>query len=117
MRSRTYLVPLFVLFSLFVFSLVNASLAGDKTTVTIEGNVVCLLPDYEKGTVNPVIATGPCTNDPPHEHILVSKDNKVYYLQGLQEGLMKVALNPNHTDVKITGQAEQTAGGWILYVE
>ncbi len=117
MRYFSYLVLSLVLLSCFIFSLVSTSPAADQTTVTVEGNVVCLLPDYEKGTVNPVIANGPCTNDPPHEHILVSKDNKVYYLQGLQEGLMKVALNPNHTDVKITGKAEQTPGGWILYVE
>lgn len=78
MRYFSYLVLSFVLLSCFIFSLVSTSPAADQTTVTVEGNVVCLLPDYEKGTVNPVIANGPCTNDPPHEHILVSKDNKVY---------------------------------------
>ncbi len=117
MRLNNYIVLSFMLVFAFMFSLVSTSLAADQTTVTVEGNVICLIPDYQKGTVNPVIATGPCSNNPPHEHIVVSKDNKVYYLQGLQEGLMKVALNPNHTDVKITGKAEQTPGGWILYVD
>jgi hypothetical protein len=115
MRFNTYIVLSFVLVVSFMISLVGTSFAADEM-VSVQGNVICLIPDYSKGTVNPVIATGPCSNNPPHEHIIVSKDNKVYYLQGLQEGLMKVALNPNHTDVTITGKAEQTAGGWILYV-
>jgi hypothetical protein len=27
---------------------------------SVKGNVICLIPDYEKGSVNPVIATEPC---------------------------------------------------------
>jgi len=84
--------------------------------VTVEGNVICLIPDYDKGTVNPVIATGPCNNEPAHQHLLIGKDGKVYTLQGLQEGLMKIATSPNHTGVKITGMATENPGGWVLYV-
>ena len=101
---------------LFSVSLVSSSFAKDET-VTVEGSVICLIPDYQKGTVNPVIANGPCKNEPPHPHMLITKEGKVYYLQGLQEGLMKVEMNPNHTDVKITGRVEQTPGGWVLYVD
>lgn len=103
----------------FVFALaVSSSFAEEHegTKVTVEGNVICLIPDYQKGTVNPVIATGPCNNVPPHQHLLVGKDGKVYTLQGLQEGLMTIAANPNHTDVKITGKVEENPGGWVLYV-
>jgi hypothetical protein len=116
MRLNTYIVLSFMLVLSFMFSLASTGSAAEQTAMTVEGNVICLIPDYQKGTVTPVIATGPCANNPPHEHILVGKNNTVYYLQGLQEGLMKVAMNPNHTDVTITGKAEQTPGGWILYV-
>jgi hypothetical protein len=111
----------FIILSLMLAILSSASLAGSgfakDETVTVEGNVICLIPDYQKGTVNPVIATGPCKNQPPHPHMLITKGGEVYYLQGLQEGLMKVQMNPVHTDVKITGRAEQTPGGWVLYVD
>ncbi len=102
----------------FVFALaVSSSFGSEKAQeVTVEGNVICLIPDYEKGTVNPVIANEPCSGEAPHSHILVGKDGKVYNLQGLQEGLMKIQAAPNHTGVKIAGKVEQTPGGWILYV-
>jgi len=87
------------------------------TKVTVEGNIVCLILDYQKGTVNPVIATGPCNELPPHHHLLVSKDGKVYTLQGLQEGLMALQSSANHTNVKVTGIAQENPGGWVLYVE
>lgn len=94
-----------------------SSFAADEEMTTIQGNVICLIPDYENGTVKPVIASGPCDGMPPHQHIVVTKDT-VYSLQGLQDGLMKVQQNPQKTDVKIAGKvqgSEQT--GWILFVE
>ncbi|HEX3033953.1 MAG TPA: hypothetical protein VHT73_02330 [Thermodesulfobacteriota bacterium] len=97
----------------FTFA-IPASFAAQET---IEGNVICLIPDYQKGTVNPVIADGPCKGQPPHPHILMTKEGKIYYLQGLQEGLLEIQKNPDHTDVKITGRVEQNPGGWVLYVE
>lgn len=110
---------LVALFLMLVFGFaVSSSFAGEAKgeKVTVEGNVICLIPDYAKGTVNPVIATGPCTNEPAHPHLLVTKEGKVYTLQGLQEGLKPILTNPNHTDVKITGMAMESPEGWILYV-
>lgn len=100
----------------FVFGFLIPS-GFSKEKVTVEGTVICLIPDYQKGTVNPVIANGPCSRMQEHSHLLVSKEGKVYYLQGLEKGLMEIEKNPKRTDVKITGMAEKTAGGWILYVE
>ena len=82
----------------------------------VEGTVICLIPDYQKGTVNPVVG-GPCNGMPAHSHLLLGKDNKVYILQGLESSLMAIQKNPNHTDVKIMGQVEQTPGGWVLHVD
>jgi hypothetical protein len=116
--KKATLVAFSVLFFVFAFA-VSSSFAGKEegTKVTVEGNVICLIPDYQKGTVNPVIATGPCNNVPPHSHLLVGKDGKVYTLQGLQEGLMPILANPNHTSVTITGMAKENPGGWVLYVQ
>jgi hypothetical protein len=47
----------------------------------------------------------------------VTVEGKVYYLQGLEKSLQQIELNPNHTDVKITGKVKQTPGGWVLYVD
>ncbi len=116
MRRNTILI--LFLMSAFMSSalIVSSSFAKDET-VTVTGNVICLIPDYQKGTVNPVIATGPCKNQPPHPHMLITKGGEVYYLQGLQDGLIKIQQNPVHTDVTVTGRAEQSPGGWVLYVD
>ncbi|HML94544.1 MAG TPA: hypothetical protein PKC29_03835 [Thermodesulfobacteriota bacterium] len=115
MRKNILILSTMLAFA-FSISLAGPGFAKDEQ-ITVTGNVICLLPDYEKGTVNPVIADGPCKNQPPHQHILVTNEGTVYYLQGLQEGLMKVQLNPVHKGVQVTGRAEQTPGGWILYVD
>ena len=119
MKRSTLIILSLMLAFLSSVSLVGFSFAKEETgtKVTVEGNVICLLPDYQKGTVNPVIATGPCNNNPPHQHLLVSKEGKVYILQGLNEGLMPILQNPNHTDVKITGMAMKSPEGWVLYVQ
>jgi hypothetical protein len=116
MKKATFVA--FCLMLVLAFA-VSSSFAGEAKgeKVTVEGNVICLIPDYGKGTVNPVIANGPCNNVPAHQHLLVTKDGKVYTLQGLQEGLMAIAANPNHTAVKITGVATENPGGWVLTVE
>lgn len=109
----TLMLVLAITFSLFVSA---SSHAADKRTQTIQGNVICLIPDYEKGTVNPVIATHPCDGLPPHSHVLVT-ENKIYSLQGLQDGLMKIELNPHRENIKITGKVEgSNQTGWVLFV-
>jgi hypothetical protein len=99
----------------FSISLSTFSHSADEAK-TVQGNVVCLIPDYESGNVKPVIATGPCDGLPPHQHVLVTP-SAVYSLQGLQDGLMKITQNPDRTNVKIAGKVEgsdQTA--WVLFV-
>ncbi len=101
-----------------IFSVVicTFSYAEDEGTKSIQGNVICLIPDYAHGTVKPVIATHPCDGLPTHQHVLVTEDT-VYSLQGLQDGLRKIEQNPNRTDVVIAGKvkgSEQT--GWVLFV-
>lgn len=116
---RGFTICMLTLVFVMVFSIVisGTSFADEKDDhSTINGNVVCLLPDYEKGTVNAVIATKPCDGYPPHHHVVVT-DTAVYSLQGLQDGLMKIEQTSNRKNVAIMGKvkgSEQT--GWILFV-
>ena len=102
-----------IIFSIFLGTF---SYSADEGTVTLKGNVICLIPDFKSGTVEPVIATKPCNSFPLHHHFLVT-ENAVYSLQGLEAGLMKIEQNPKRTNVKITGKvkgSKQT--GWVLFV-
>jgi len=112
LKLTTLILILGISFSMFLSTVSYA----DKGTTTIQGNVICLIPDYASGTVKPVIATHPCDGEPTHQHLVVT-DNTVYSLQGLQDGLKKIERNPNRTNVKIAGNvqgSEQT--GWVLFV-
>ena len=117
MKSFKPVLLSFIVTVAFASFLTASSNAADEEIKTIEGNVICLIPDYDNGTVKPVIASAPCDGMPPHQHIVITKD-KVYSLQGLQDGLMKIEQNPQRTNVKIAGKVqgnEQT--GWVLFVD
>lgn len=114
MKRFSILMLTLVLGVAFSVAFSDSSFADESTSV--KGNVICLIPDYKTGTVNPVIATAPCDGYPPHQHVVVS-DTAVYSLQGLQDGLMKIQQSSNRTNVTIAGKikgSEQT--GWILFV-
>ena len=84
---------------------------------SVTGTVICLIPDYKKGTVTPVVATGPCNQLPPHQHIIMTKEGTVYTIQGLQDGLMKVSLMPQRENVTMSGKIEGNNYGWVLLVD
>lgn len=115
-RATLLMSSLIAVLAITVFA-TNLSYSAEEEMETVEGTVLCLIPSYAEGTVKPVVADGPCYGLPPHQHVLVTK-NRVYSLQGLQEGLKKIEQNPQRTNVKITGKVEgsdQTA--WVLIVE
>jgi hypothetical protein len=85
---------------------------------TVSGTVFCLLPNYENGTVTPVIATGPCVNLPPHAHVMVTKDRKVYAIEGSPEAIHKMETTPHGgMEVTVKGKLQGHQGGWILFVD
>ena len=96
------------------FSTVPSFAAGED--VIVQGNVICLVYD-KKGNVTPMIATGPCDGYPPHQHILVTKEGTVYSLQGLEDGLVKIAKMPQRTDVQVKGKIQGNQYGWVLVVD
>lgn len=115
--KRLQWITAFTLIFVITLSIFTVAMSYADDTKTIQGNVVCLIPDYAKGTVNPVIATKPCDGLPPHQHVLVT-ETRVYSLQGLQDGLMKIEKNPHRMNVKITGKVEGSdQTGWILFVD
>ncbi len=85
---------------------------------SVRGTVFCLLPNYENGTVTPVIATGPCANLPPHAHVILTKDKKMYAIEGSQEAIHKLETTPEGgMNVAINGKLQGNPGAWILFVE
>lgn len=85
---------------------------------SVTGTVFCLLPNYENGTVTPVIASGPCVNLPPHAHVILTKDKKMYAIEGSQEAIHKMETTPHGgMEVTIKGKLQGHQGGWILFVD
>lgn len=116
MKKGTSVTLSLMLAFLFAVSLAGTAFAGHDEMKTVEGDIICLLPDFEKGSVNPVIATAPCNGQPAHGHILVTEEGTVYSLQGLEEGLMKIESSSERKNVQITGRVEGNQRGWVLYV-
>lgn len=79
---------------------------SEKRVETVEGNIVCLLPDYEKGSVKPVIATEPCDKLPPHQHVIVTREGKIYSIVGSDEKIHELEKDPHRKNVRITGEVE-----------
>jgi hypothetical protein len=94
---------------------IEAAQKPEEKTVT--GTIVCLLPDYSKGTVNPVVASGPCNEQTPHSHVVYTKEGQVYALGGSEEAIHKIEMNPQRTNVTVKGKVQGNQGAWILYAE
>jgi hypothetical protein len=84
---------------------------------TVEGTIVCLIPNYEKGNVTPVVAQGPCNELTPHAHVIHTKDGQIYALHGSEEAIQKLEASPEKTNAKIRGKLQGNQGAWILFVE
>ncbi len=84
---------------------------------SVKGTLVCLLPNYENASVTPVIATGPCSELPPHAHVVYTEDGQVYALEGSEEAIHKIETNPNRENVTVKGKLQGNPGGWIIFVE
>ena len=115
MKRFSVLMLLFVMIGVVSagLSAVPAYAAGED--VIVQGNVICLVYD-KKGNVTPMIG-GDCSGYPPHQHVLVTKEGTVYALQGLEDGLVKIAKMPQKTDVQVKGKVQGNQYGWILVVD
>lgn len=87
----------------------------------VQGNIVCLIPDRDKGTVKPVIASEQCHGMQPHAHVIVGTKGEhkgfVYGIEGSPEAIEKLEKMEDRTDVKIEGNVSGTERGWILKMD
>lgn len=95
-----------------------SSLALDDkgATQTVSGALVCLLPNYEEGTVKPVVATAPCSEKDQHLHVVHTDDGQVYALHGTKEAIKNLENSTNRDNVELQGQVQGEQGAWVLYV-
>ena len=87
------------------------------TAQTVTGNIVCLLPSYEKGNVAPVVSTGPCNEAVPHAHVVTTASGQVYILSGSEDAISSIEKSSQRTNVTLSGKVTGNQGAWILNVE
>lgn len=99
------------------YILASPSALGDKgATETVSGTLVCLLPNYEDGSVQPVVATSPCGEKDQHLHVVHTKDGQVYALHGTEEAIQNLENSTERDEVQLQGQIQGEQGAWVLYV-
>jgi len=99
------------------YILAASSALDDKgATETVEGTLVCLLPNYEDGTVQPVVATSPCGEHGQHLHVVQTASGQVYALHGSEEAIKSLEATSDRNNVKLQGQIQGEQGAWVLYV-
>jgi hypothetical protein len=99
------------------YILASSSALDDKgATQTVEGTLVCLLPNYEDGTVQPVVATASCGEKDQHLHVVHTNDGQVYALHGTEESIKNLENSTERNNVKLQGQVQGEQGAWVLYV-
>jgi hypothetical protein len=87
------------------------------TEQTVTGNIVCLLPSYEKGNVTPMVGTGPCNEAVPHAHVVTTASGQVYILSGSEDAISSIEKSSQRTNVTLSGKVTGNQGAWILYVQ
>lgn len=125
--NSTYLTLFFILF--VGLMIVGCARPSDESASTAgegvhagdihKGNVICLLPDYEKGTVKPVVTSEPCNGKTPHAHVFLdtrSKEGNVYAVNASPEVLERIE-SGNKQDVEIAGTVSGNQRAWIITVE
>ncbi len=84
-----------------------------------KGNVICLLPDYENGTVEPIVASEPCVGKTSHAHVFLdtrSKQGNVYAVNANAETIERIQAG-NKQDVELKGTVSGNQRAWIITVE
>ena len=99
------------------YILASASALDDKgASQTVEGTIVCLLPNYEDGTVQPIVATSPCGEHGQHLHVVKTKSGQVYALHGTEDAIKKLEATSDRKNVSLEGKILGEQGAWVLYV-
>ena len=86
----------------------------------IYGNVICLIPDLEKGTVEPVVANKNCNSPRDHAHVVLdtrSKEGNVYAVNGTNEAIQRLQARTKKKDVAVKGSISGDQKAWIITVD
>lgn len=89
---------------------------NDSIKTSVTGTVLCLLPNFNEGDVQPKVASGPCNEAEPHAHFIQTKEGQIYALHGSLEDIVSIETNPQRENVMLTGVLKANNSGWVLYV-
>lgn len=93
-------------------------LKPEKTEeVTIEGDMVCLIPAPDRENVLAVISTEPCSEDEPHAHVIKTPEGTIYSIHGPEEKMIEIEKSPNRKNVSLTGTVKKTETGSIIFIK
>lgn len=96
----------------------SASALDDKGAkeASVSGTLVCLVPNYEDGSVKAVVATGPCGEMDPHMHVVATSDGQVYAVHGSEGAISNMESLSDRSNVELKGQLKGSSGAWVLIV-
>lgn len=94
----------------------STALDEEGATQSVSGALVCLLPNYEDGTVQPVVGTSPCGEKDQHLHVVHTADGQVYALHGTEESIKNLEASSDRENVSLEGKVLGEQGAWVLYV-
>lgn len=83
---------------------------------SVSGAIVCLLPNYEDGSVAPVVATAPCGEKDQHLHVVTTSGGQVYALHGSEDAISKLEASTDRNEVQLQGKIQGDQGAWVLFV-
>ncbi len=86
----------------------------------VYGNVICILPDMEKGTVEPVVANKNCNGPVGHAHVILdtrSKEGNVYAVNGSPEAVKRLQARTKKENVAVKGKISGDQQAWIITVD
>lgn len=92
---------------------VNDTTPGEDVEVT--GTIVCLLPNYADGNVQPFVAAGDCSEKELHSHVIKTKDGQVYALHGSEDTIVAIQKGEKK-NVSLKGKVQGSQGAWVLFV-
>ncbi len=85
--------------------------------MTIEGDMVCLIPTPHKENVLAVISTEPCSENEPHAHVIKTPEGEIYSIHGPEEKMIELEKSPNRKNVSLTGTVKKTETGSIIIIK
>src|SRR3989304_5010766 len=85
--------------------------------MTIEGDIVCLIPTPDGEKVLAVISIEPCSELEPHAHAIKTPEGTIYSIQGPEEKIIEIEKSPHSKNVSLSGTVKKTDSGSILIIE